>query len=187
MSKHKDHHHAEHHQQTATEPQAASASAPADIEALQKQLETLEAELADAKDKMLRYKAESDNTRRRASLDVENANKYGVEKFASEIINVVDSLDHGLQATSDSEQLQLIHLREGMELTHKLMLDTLAKFQIQVVDPKGQAFDPKLHEALSAQPSADVAPNTVLAVIQKGFLLHDRVLRPARVVVSKAP
>lgn len=159
---------------------------PQIIEELQKQLTEKEAALEEANDKMLRFKAESDNTRRRAMLDVENAHKYGIEKLARELLNVVDSLERGLEAIAEPDQIQLAHLREGMELTHKLLLDILAQFQIKPIDPKGDIFDPKSHEALTTQPTSDIEPNRVLEVVQKGFTIQDRILRPARVVVSKA-
>ena len=156
------------------------------IEQLQKQLAEKEAELNEANDKMLRFKAESDNTRRRAMLDVENANKYGIEKIARELLNVVDSLEKGLEALGDPNQVQVTHLREGMELTYKLLMDILAQFQIKPINPQGEVFDPKSQEALTTQPTVELEPNRVLLVIQKGFTIQDRILRPARVVVSKA-
>lgn len=134
-------------------------------------------------DLFLRARADADNQRRRAMLDVENAHKYGIEKFAREMLAVVDSLDHGLMATSKEEGDK--GLREGMELTHKLLLDTLDKFGIKQVDPIGETFDPLRHEALSAQIKDDEEPNKILMVVQKGFTLHDRLLRPARVIVSR--
>ncbi len=132
-------------------------------------------------DLFLRMRADADNIRRRATIDVENAHKYGVEKFAKELLAVVDSLDHGLAAIETNSQA----LREGIELTYKLLLDTLGKFGILVINPVNEAFDPMKHEALTAQVKNDVEPNTVLMVVQKGFTLQDRLLRPARVIVSK--
>ena len=134
-------------------------------------------------DLFLRARADVDNVRRRAVTDVENAHKYGIEKFAREMLSVVDSLDHALAAASKGDDKGL---SEGIILTHKLLLDTLDKFGIQQVDPIGQSFDPMRHEALSAQVNSDVEPNKILLVVQKGFTLHDRLLRPARVIVSKA-
>lgn len=157
------------------------------IEELQLQVAKLEEELEGSTDKMMRYKAESENTTRRSKLDLENSHKYGVEKFAREMLDVVDSLERGLEATTESEHQQLEHVREGMELTHKMLLDTLEKFNIRLIDPVGLDFDPKLHEALTTQETSDLEPNKVLTVVQKGFAIHDRILRPARVVVAKAP
>lgn len=155
------------------------------IEMLEQKLATAEEALADANDKFLRSRAEVENTRRRGTLDVENAHKFAVEKLARELVNVVDSLEHGLQAFEEPSDTQIVHLREGMQLTHKLLLDTLEKFQIRQINPEGAAFDPKQHEALTAQPTSEIEPNRVLNVVQKGFTIHDRILRPARVVVSK--
>ncbi len=154
---------------------------------MQKQLEVAESTLKEANDKMLRSLAEAENIRRRASLDVENAHKFGIEKIARELLNVVDSLESGLDTVTEPDQIQIEHLREGMQLTHKLLLDILAQFQIKQINPKGDIFDPRQHEALTTQPSAEVEPNTVLMVVQKGYMIHDRILRPARVIVAKAP
>lgn len=149
---------------------------------LEKAKEALEAE----KDKHLRAVAEQENLRRRARIDLENAHKYGSEKFSKELISVIDSLERGLEASKgESEDVKVIH--EGMELTHKMFLDTLAKFGVEQIDPIDKPFDPAQHEALTAAPNPDVEPNTVMQVVQKGFILYGRVLRPARVVVSKAP
>ena len=157
------------------------------IEGLQLEVERLQTELQEANDKMLRACADSENTQRRAKLDIDNARKFGVEKFAREMLNVVDTLERGLEVTSDSEHQQLENIKQGMELTHKLLLDTMEKFHIQQIDPEGADFDPKRHEALTTQETSEVAPNKVLSVVQKGFAIHDRVLRPARVIVAKAP
>lgn len=188
----KDHHNHHNHGQRGHEQQTspaveATATNATNIEELQKKLAEAEAALADANDKMLRSKAEAENTRRRAMLDVENAHKFGIEKLARELLNVVDSLEHGLQAVAEPDQAQIAHLREGMQLTHKLLLDTLEKFQIKQINPQGEVFDPKQHEALTTQPTAELEPNRVLNVVQKGFTINDRILRPARVIVTKAP
>ncbi len=135
-------------------------------------------------DLFLRCRADLDNLRRRSQLDVENAHKYGMERFARELLAVVDSLDQGLSLAKDGD-LSVQGLREGMILTHKLLLDTLEKFGIKSLDPLGEIFDPTRHEALSTQVNPEIEPNKVLLVIQKGFTLQDRLLRPARVIVSK--
>jgi molecular chaperone GrpE len=158
------------------------------VEQLQLELEKIYAELAETKDLMLRSKAEAENMRRRAKLDIENAHKYSIEKLAKELVHVVDSLEKGLEVTAeDSSQGKVESMRQGMELTHKLLLTTLEKFHIHQVDPQGEVFDPKQHEALTTQETTELEPNMVLMVVQKGFVIHDRVLRPARVIVSKAP
>ena len=157
------------------------------VDELQKQFEATQEALAEANDKMLRFRAEADNARRRSILDVENAHKYSIEKIARELLTVVDSLEKGLESVVDSsDQENLRHMRKGMELTHKLLLNLLEKFNIHQIDPAiGEAFDPKKHEALTTQATNDMEANMILTVVQKGFLIHDRVLRPARVIVSK--
>ncbi|MBP6104372.1 MAG: nucleotide exchange factor GrpE [Gammaproteobacteria bacterium] len=160
------------------------------LEDLQRSLEEANRKASENWDLFLRARAEGDNIRRRAVLDVEGAHKYGIEKFARELLGVVDSLEQGLTmtATLGLEQEGTVQsLREGTELTHKLLLSLLEKFGIKALDPTGQAFDPEKHEALSTQPDASVEPNQVLMVIQKGYSLQDRLLRPARVIVSRKP
>lgn len=153
-----------------------------EYQSLKEELEESRRKAAENWDLFLRARADADNIRRRAMLDVENAHKYGIEKFAKEILLVVDSLDHGLSATTEGGEKGL---REGLELTYKLLLDTLEKFGIKQINPMGETFDPMLHEALSSQVNPDVEPNKILVVIQKGFTLHERMLRPARVIVSR--
>ncbi len=160
------------------------------LEDLQLSLEEANRKASENWDLFLRARAEGDNIRRRAVLDVEGAHKYGIEKFARELLGVVDSLEQGLTmtATLGLEQEGTVQsLREGTELTHKLLLSLLEKFGIKALDPTGQAFDPEKQEALSTQPDASVEPNQVLMVIQKGYSLQDRLLRPARVIVSRKP
>lgn len=152
----------------------------------------LEAELEEIKQKAnenwdlaLRAKAEVENIRRRTAIDVENAHKYSIERFAKEMLHIVDSLESGIASIDHGENsLKAIH--EGLELTYKLLLDSLEKFGIKSVDPIGQNFDPKQHEALTVVESSEAAPNTIVNVIQKGFIQHDRVLRHAKVIVAKA-
>lgn len=153
---------------------------------LQKDLEAVQEQLAEANDKLLRARADAENIRKRGILDVESAHKYSVEKIARELVNVVDSLEKGLEAAEGSDAQHIEAMKEGMQLTHKLLMSTLEKFNIKQIDPLGQNFDPKQHEALTTQPTADMEPNKVLTVVQKGFVIHDRVLRPARVIVAKA-
>ena len=154
---------------------------------LQGALEEARQKAAENWDLFLRTRADADNMRRRALLDIENAHKYSVEKFARELLAIVDSLEHALAAIDsrekESDSGKAFH--EGINLTHKLLLDTLEKFGIKAISALGEAFDPKLHEALSTMVNHEVEPNRVLVVVQKGFLLQDRLLRPARVIVSK--
>lgn len=136
-------------------------------------------------DKFLRVSAELDNTLRRTSRDVQNARKFALEKFAGEIIGVRDSLELGVQAARQ-EDASVDSLREGSEMTLRLLSAALEKFGIKEIDPEGEPFDPEYHEAMTMQESADAEPNSVLKVIQKGYVLNDRLLRPARVIVASA-
>lgn len=135
---------------------------------------------------LLRVQADMENTRRRAKQDVENAHKFALEKFALELLPVKDSLEMGLGAIIDSEDKNAAQFKEGIELTLKMLVTALEKFGIEAIDPTGDTFDPDKHQAMSMQESADHKPNTVMAVMQKGYQLNDRLLRPAMVVVSKA-
>lgn len=153
----------------------------------------LEAELADAKatiegqkDSVVRAAAEVDNMRRRAALDVEKAHKFALEKFVNELLPVVDNMERAIEF-SDKENESLKPVLEGIELTQKSFIDAVAKFNVEVVNPQGEKFNAEFHQAMAMQPSADVEPNTVIAVMQKGYTLNGRLLRPAMVMVSKAP
>ncbi|TLM79823.1 nucleotide exchange factor GrpE [Microbulbifer harenosus] len=150
------------------------------------EIASLHQQLAEHKDMVLRAQAEVQNARRRAEQDVEKAHKFGVERLLKELLPVVDNLDRAL-STIDSEQEANKAVIEGIELTRKSFLDTLGKHGVEVVDPAGEPFDPALHQAMTQVPNGDVEPNTVLDVFQKGYRLHGRLLRPAMVVVSKAP
>lgn len=152
-----------------------------------------EAKLADLQakadenwDKAVRATAELENVRRRAERDLENAHKYALEKFLHELIPIKDSLEMGL-AAAQTEDADVNKLREGSELILKMLSDALEKFGIEVVDPMGDEFNPEHHQAMSMLESPDHAPNTVVAVMQKGYKLNDRLVRPAMVAVSKAP
>ena len=148
------------------------------------QLAALQAKADENWDRYLRAAAEVENVRKRASRDVEHARKFALESFGKELLAVKDSLEIGLTAgeSADAESL-----REGSAATLKLLATTLARFGIEEVDPEGEPFDPELHEAMTVQPSADVEPGSVLTVIQKGYALNGRLLRPARVVVAAEP
>lgn len=150
-------------------------------------LEAAEQETARAKDDLLRVQAEMQNLRRRSEQDVEKAHKYGQEKFASELLTVVDNLERALEAAKDSDDAQVKAIYDGVNLTLKSFVDLFNKFNIVAIDPLGEPFDPTRHQAMSIQENAEVEPNTVIAVMQKGYSLHDRVIRPAMVMVSKAP
>ena len=156
------------------------------ITKLETELTQAKAQLAEQHDLMLRIKAEADNIRRRASMDVEKAHKFALEKFAADLLPVVDNLERAL-AFINREDEALKGVVEGVELTMKSFLDTVAKYGVNQIDPLGQPFNPELHQAMSIQPSAEVAPNSVTFVMQKGYELNGRLLRPAMVGVSKAP
>ena len=150
-------------------------------------LEAAEQETARAKDDLLRVQAEMQNLRRRAEQDVEKAHKYGQEKFASELLTVVDNLERALEAARDNDDEHVKAIYDGVNLTLKSFVDLFNKFNIVAIDPLGEPFDPLRHQAMSMQENPDVEPNTVIAVMQKGYSLNDRVIRPAMVMVSKAP
>ncbi|MDG2175341.1 MAG: nucleotide exchange factor GrpE [Gammaproteobacteria bacterium] len=148
--------------------------------------EAVEAALAEQQDMVLRAQAEVQNMRRRCEQDVERAHKFALEKFSGELLTVIDNLERALQAVTDTKDEKVKALYEGVELTLKGFVETLDKFNIEQVDPEGEPFDPQQHEAMSIVENDDVEPNTVLTVVQKGYLLHGRVIRPAMVMVSKA-
>lgn len=148
---------------------------------LEQQLKEAEIRAAEHHDAWLRAKAETENIRKRAQTDIANAHKYAVDNFSVLLLAVMDSLDAAL-ATENST---LENLRDGVELTRKQLAAIFEKFNIHTIDPQGEKFDPHQHEAMCAVES-DLAPNTVIQVMQKGYMLHDRVIRPAMVTVSKA-
>jgi len=137
-------------------------------------------------DQCLRLQADIENLRKRGERDLANAHKYGLERFAAELLPVKDSLEMGL-AAFDSENPEIGKLKEGLELTLQMFVGALGKFEIREVNPQDEPFNPEFHQAMSIQPRDDVAPNTVVTVVQKGYLLHDRLVRPAMVIVSQAP
>jgi molecular chaperone GrpE len=155
-----------------------------EVKQLQAELEQARTEAAEGLDRFLRAKAEAENTRKRAEADVAAARKYALERFAGEIIAVRDSLELARMVELPeltSPAVQKMH--EGLDLTLKLMDSVFQKFGLTVLDPKGQKFDPERHQAISVMDSAEVPPNHVVTVVQKGYLLNDRLLRPAMVVV----
>lgn len=169
----------------AEEAEVEPANAEVSVEVLQKQLEEAQQQAADNLDKAIRTLAEMENLKKRVQKDLEDERKYGLAKFAKELLSVLDSLELGVQAaTGDSPEV--VKLREGSELTIKQFESVFAKFNIETVDPTGQPFNPELHQAMVMQPSSTVAPNHVITVFQKGYVLNGRLLRPAMVVVAKA-
>ncbi len=135
-------------------------------------------------DRYLRAAAEVENVRKRAARDVENARRYALENFGRELLAVKDSLEMGIQAADNADVDALL---AGKEATLKLLSTTLERFGIEELDPEGEPFDPELHEAMTVQPSADMEPGSVLKVVQKGYSLNGRLLRPAMVVVAAEP
>ncbi|MBE0469996.1 MAG: nucleotide exchange factor GrpE [Methyloprofundus sp.] len=152
---------------------------------LQAQLAKAEAKATENWDRALRIQAEMENLKRRTQKDLDSAHKYGLEKFAKELLSVIDSLELGIQAAT-SDAPEVVKLKEGSELTIKQFEAVFAKFNIEAIDPMGQPFNPEFHQAMTMLPSADVAPNTVINVFQKGYVLNGRLIRPAMVVVSQA-
>lgn len=145
----------------------------------------LEDELATAQENELRAVAEQENARRRADQEVQKARKFALERLVNELLPVVDNLERAMQLMQEDQSLNKA-IFEGIELTHKEFTSTLMRQGIEVVEPQGEPFNPEHHQAISMQEQADAEPNSVLQVIQKGYLLNGRLLRPAMVVVSKS-
>lgn len=152
---------------------------------LESRIEQLETELAAAKDQALRVAAEAQNVRRRADQEVEKARKFALEKFVSSLLPVADSLEKAYD-TMLEEGVDAVHL-EGLRMTRDMQQEALRKAGVEALEPNGEPFDPQFHEAMAMVPNPEVEPNTVIDVMQKGYLLNGRVVRPAMVVVSKAP
>jgi molecular chaperone GrpE len=174
-----------------TDPTARSSPASAgadetvmaDVDALTRQLDEYETRLAEMREVMLRERAELDNQRKRLQRDLEQARRFANEKLLADLLPVLDNLERGLAV----EGRDYAVLRSGIELTQRELARVVDANGLKVVDPVGQPFDPERHQAMSVVPSGEHQPNTVLAVMQKGYVLNDRLLRPALVSVSKAP
>ncbi|WP_127476758.1 nucleotide exchange factor GrpE [Sulfurivermis fontis] len=164
---------------------AVQEQAAPDAQELQLQLEDARSKADEHWNQVLRLQAELENNRRRAERDVENAHKYALDRFTQDLLPVRDSLELALAAIGPDSALD--RLREGTELTLKMLTQAMEKYGIREVNPVGQPFNPEQHQAMSMQESTEVAPNCVLAVMQKGYTLNDRLVRPALVVVAKAP
>jgi molecular chaperone GrpE len=169
-------------QETAGTAANGEAQAP---EALQAALDAANARADEYRNDALRARAELDNVQKRTTREIANAHKYGLERFLTDLLPVKDSLDLGYAAATGSSDIAT--LREGMELTLKMLDAALEKHGVQVLDPVGEPFNPELHQAMSVQESTEVAPGTVVTVVQKGYVLNGRVLRPAMVIVAKRP
>ena len=168
---------------TDESPQAAPEQTP-DVAQLQAQLADAEARAAAARDQHLRAVAELDNVRKRAQRDVENAHRYALEKFAADLLPVKDSLDLAIENSARADAAALI---EGQAATQRLLAKAIERAGIVELNPQGEPFDANLHEAMAAQPSATAEPNSVLAVVQRGYSLNGRLLRAARVVIARTP
>lgn len=165
------------------EPSATDDALP-DGDVSQTETEQLQAEIEALKNEVLRARADVENIRKRATRDVEAAHKYGLERLVSELLPVKDSIELGLSAAASASDVE--SLTEGMELTVKMFNDFLDKLGITELDPADLPFDPEFHQAMTVEESAEAAPGTVLKVMQKGFLLNDRLVRPALVIVAKS-
>lgn len=155
------------------------------VEDLAVKIEALEAKAQENWDHFVRTKAEMDNMRRRTERDLENAHKYALERFAQELLPVKDSLEMGVAAAQD-EAADVAKLREGTEMTLRMLDSAMEKYHIKTIDPLDEPFNPELHQAMTMVEMADKEPNTVINVLQKGYTLNERLVRPAMVVVSKA-
>ena len=151
---------------------------------LDEQLAEARRQARESLDRALRAQAELENVRRRMTRDVENAHKFGLERFVSELLPVKDSLELGLAASAEKEA-SAAGIAEGIELTLRMLEQAMEKFGIRVVDPAGEPFNPEFHQAMTMQESDTVESGTVLTVVQKGYLLNERLVRPAMVIVAK--
>ncbi len=156
----------------------------AKIAQLEAALLSSEAKIKEQQDSVLRAKAEVDNMRRRTEQEIDKARKYALNKFAEELLPVIDNLERAVQA-ADAENEVVKPLFEGVEMTHKSFITTVEKFGLKEINPEGETFNPEFHQAMSIQESADHESNTVMFVMQKGYELNGRVIRPAMVMVSK--
>ena len=174
-------------QQDQQQPQEAETAV--EVDPRDERIAQLEAELAQlqtgVRDAQLRAQAEVENIRRRTEIDVEKAHKFALEKFSNELLPVIDSLERALEV-ADKENPELASMIEGIELTLKSLLGAVRKFGVEVVGDTNVPFNPEIHQAMSMMESDDVAPNHVMMVMQRGYTLNGRLLRPAMVAVAKA-
>ena len=175
----------EQNQEVDTEIDEAAESSENEEVTLETQLADAQAKAEDNWDQLVRTRAEMENIRRRSERELTNAHKYALEKFAQELLPVIDSMEMGVLAAQD-ENADVSKLREGTEMTLKMFETAIEKFGIKGVHPHGEAFNPDHHQAMTMIDSPDHEPNTVIDVMQKGYLLNERLVRPAMVVVSSA-
>jgi len=162
----------------------APAGEQGEIAALQAQLADAEARAAQGREQVLRVAAELDNMRKRTARDMEQAQRFALERFAQELLGVADSLE---LAVANAATADAASLAAGQEATLRLLTAAFGKFAIKPIDPAGEPFDPERHEAMAMQPSSTAEPGSVLQVVQRGYELNGRLLRPARVIVARAP
>jgi molecular chaperone GrpE len=172
-------------QDSANAPEVEQPQQDIDIGALQAELEEARAKADDYWNRLLRTQAEMENLRKRNARELEQAHRFAVERFATELLAVKDSLELGVDAAGGKTDAE--KLREGIELTLKMLIRVMEKFNIEEINPKGAPFDPTRHQAMAMQENRELPPNTVVTVMQKGYALNGRLLRPAMVIVSKAP
>ncbi|MBL3555635.1 MULTISPECIES: nucleotide exchange factor GrpE [Marinobacter] len=173
---------------TETADQGKAAAEEAEESFPESDVDALKAQAQEFQEQMLRSQAEMQNVRRRAEIDVEKAHKFALEKFVKELLPVADSLEKAVESTEgheDSGEL-VASIREGVEMTLNLFMNSLRKFNVEQLNPIGEPFDPQQHEAMSMVPAPNAEPNSVVAVVQKGYMLNERLVRPAMVVVAKA-
>lgn len=189
MSDQKDHEQPEVNEADTQSESVESAEVEASVEAEQisteEQIESLEQALGEAKEAVLRAQADAINSQRRAEKEIEKARKFALEGFSREVLVVADNLERALSVVNPEDE-SAKPIVEGIELTLKSFSDVLTKFNVEALDPHGEPFDPQMHQAMSMVPNPEVEPNTVIAVMQKGYTLNGRLIRPAMVMVSKA-
>jgi molecular chaperone GrpE len=156
--------------------------------AVEDDADSMEARVRELQEQVLRNQAEMQNVRRRAEIDVEKARKFALERFVKELLPVADSLEKAVESTENQKSTDEVvaNIREGVEMTLDLFRKSLGKFNVEPLNPVGEPFDPQLHEAMSMVPAPDAEPNSVVAVMQKGYTLNGRLVRPAMVMVAKA-
>jgi len=181
----------ENAEQAANPAQAEADAIEAEVTAesepsLEELVTQLQEDVLAARDSALRAQADAQNVKRRSEQEVEKARKFALERFSGDLLPVVDNLERSLEAASGGDDLSK-SISEGVELTLKSLMDVLKKFNVEPVNPEGEPFDPQLHQAMTMLENPDMEPNTVMGVMQKGYTLNGRLLRPAMVMVSKAP
>ncbi|MBP9722169.1 MAG: nucleotide exchange factor GrpE [Gammaproteobacteria bacterium] len=173
----------QNHSENYSEEISAADTQENTLETLKQQLELLKQKADKNWDIAVRAKAELDNVRKRAELEVSNAHKYALDRFIPELFPLLDGLEQGLMTVPADQSFDSV--RDGLTLSIKMFNDMLVRFGVEITDPANKLFDPNLHEAIAMQPAENVENGTVLIVVQKGYVLHKRVLRPARVIVAK--